>query len=70
MRIEAKRRQREGRRLNIVWRKNKSFPPQFGCEEDTPGAETTLEFWRMINNKEASEEWRDDESIQEVLQGV
>ena len=58
LRIEAKRRQREDRRMNVFWRKNKSFPPQFGCEEDTPDAETTLEFWRRINNKEVSEGWK------------
>ena len=63
-----KKRQREDRRMNVFWRKNKSFPPQFGCEEGTPDAETTLEFWRRINNKEVGEGWRDDESIQEVLQ--
>ena len=66
----VKKRQREDRMMNLFWRKNKSFPPQFGGEEDTPEAETMLEFWRMINNKEVSERWRDDESIQEILHGV
>ena len=66
----VKKRQREDRRMNVFWRKNKSFPPQFGGEEDTPDAETTLEFWRRINNKEVSEGWKNDESIQEALQGV
>ena len=70
MRIEAKRRHREDRRLNIFWRKNKSFPAKFRGEEGTPDAETTLEFRRSINNKEVSEGRRDDESIQEILQGV
>ena len=69
MRIEAKRRQREDRRLNL-WRKNKSVPQQFGGDEETPEAETTLEFWRRINNKEVSGGWRDDESIIEILQEV
>ena len=36
MRLESKRRQREDRRLNVFWRKNKSFPTQFGGEEETP----------------------------------
>ena len=70
MRQEAKRRHRQDRRLNIFWRKNKSFPVQFGREEETPVAEDTLTFWRSINNKEVSEEWREDKSIQEVLREV
>ena len=55
MRQEAKRKQREDRRLNLFWRKNKSFPTQFGRDEETPEVEETLEFWRRINNKEVSE---------------
>ena len=55
MRSESEKRQREDMRMNLLWRKNKSFPPQFGGEEDTPDAETTLEFWRRINSKEVSE---------------
>ena len=54
MRKEAKK-QREDRRLNLFWRKNKSFPTQFGRDEETPEVEETLEFWRRINNKEVSE---------------
>ena len=30
MRREDKRKQREDRRLNVFWRKNKCFPTQFG----------------------------------------
>ena len=67
MRREAKRRQREDRRLNIFWRKNKCFPKQFGGDEQTPDAEETLMFWRSINNKDVSEGWLSDEPIQEVL---
>ena len=67
MRMEYKRKQREDRRLNIFWRKNTSFPAQFGREEETPDVEDTLDFWRKINNKEASEGWKEDRSIQEVL---
>ena len=70
MRQEAKRRQREDRRLNIFWRKNKAFPTQFGGEDVFPDAEETLTFWRTINNKEVSEAWREDESLQEVLREV
>ena len=55
MRKEARRRQREDRRLNIFWRRNKTFPTQFGGDEETPGVEETLEFWRRINNKEVPE---------------
>ena len=55
MRQEAKRRQLEDRRLNIFWRRNKTFPAQYGGDEDTPGAEETLLFWRSIHNKEACE---------------
>ena len=69
-RQERKRKQREDKRLNVFWRKNKCFPAQFGGEEETPGLEETLMFWRNINNKETSEAWRDDESIQEVLREV
>ena len=50
MRHDA-RRQREDRRLNVFWRKNKNFPTQFGGDEETPDAEETLAFWRSINNK-------------------
>lgn len=67
MRLEAKRRRREYRRLNVIWRKNKCFPAQYDGNEETPGVEETLEFWRNINNKEASEGWCEDESIQEAL---
>ena len=67
MRREAKNRQREDRRLNVFWRKNKCFPAQYGGTEDTPDAEETLMFWRSINNKDISEGWFEDESIQEVL---
>ena len=54
MRREAKRRQREDRRLNIFWRKNKCFPKQFGGDDETPDAQETLMFWRSIN-KDVSE---------------
>ena len=70
MRQDAKRRQRADRRLNLFWRKNKSFPKQFEGEDDTPDAEETLAFWRTINNKEASEGWKEDRSIREVLYRV
>ena len=70
MRQEAKRRQREDRRLNLFRRKNKTFPVQFGSDEETPEAEETLEFWRNINNKEVSEGWKEDWSIQEVIHEV
>ena len=67
MRREKKRRQREDGRLKIFWRKNKTFPKQFGGEEETPGAEETLEFWRSINNKEVTAGWMEDRSFREVL---
>ena len=70
MRQEAKRRQREDRRLNIFWRRNKTLSMQFGGEEETPDAEETLAFWRAINNKEASDTWLEDESLQEVLGAI
>ena len=68
MRKEAKRKQREDRRLNLFWRRNKTFPKQFGGDEETPNAKETLAFWRSINNKEVSDGWKYDESIQVVLQ--
>ena len=67
MRIEARRKRREDRRLNVFWRRNKTFPKQYGGEDETPDAEDTLMFWRNINNKDASDGWRVDESIWEVL---
>ena len=39
MRREEKRRQRDDRRLNLFWRRNKSFPKSFGGEDETPDAE-------------------------------
>ena len=36
MRQEAKKRQREDRRLNLFWRRNKAFPKIFGGEEESP----------------------------------
>ena len=56
MRRDAKMRQREDRRLNIFWRRNKCFPAQYGGEDETPDPEETLTFWRSINNKEVSED--------------
>ena len=70
MRQDAKRRQREDRRLNVFWRRNKSFPKQFGGEEETPDAKETLTFWRAINNKEATEGWKEDRSIRESFAEV
>ena len=67
MRKEAKKRQREDRRLDLFWRRNKSFPLQFGGDEEIPDAEETLAFWRSISNKETSEGWREDMYIREVL---
>ena len=56
----------EERRIN-VFRRNRSFPAQFGKDEETPEAQETLEFWQSINNKEVTKGWRDDEPIQEAL---
>ena len=70
MRQDAKRRQREDRRLNLFWRRNKTFPAQFGGEEETPDPQETLDFWRSINNKEVSEGWRNDRSIREAFSQV
>ena len=55
MRREAKMRQREDRRLNIFWRRNKCFPAQYGGEDETPDPEETLTLWRSINNKDVNE---------------
>ena len=64
---ESKRRQRENRRLDIFWRKNKFFPVQFGGDDETPDPEETLMFWRSISNKETSEGWSEDMYIRSVL---
>ena len=66
MRKEFKK-QREDRRPNVFWRKNKTFSVQYERNEETPGADDTLEFWRNINNKDATNAWREDESIQAVI---
>ena len=70
MRKEARRRQREDRRLYLFWRRNKTFPTQFGGDEETPGVEETLEFWRRINNKEVPEGWKEDRDIRGALYEV
>ena len=67
MRREKKQLQRQDRRLNVFWRKNKTFPAQVCGEDETPGAEETLEFWKSVNNKEVSAGWKEDRSIREVL---
>ena len=66
MKQDAKRKQREDRRLNVVWRRNKTFPAKFGGEE-TPDPQETLDLWRSINNKEVSEGRRNDWSIREAF---
>ena len=63
MRQDAKRRQKDDRRLNLFGRKNKTFPAKFGIEDETPDPQETLDFWRSINNKEVNEGWREDRSI-------
>ena len=60
------KKQREDRILSIFWRRNRSFPAQFG-DDETPDAQETREFWQGINNKEVVDGWREDESIQAVL---
>ena len=67
MRQESKRRQREDRRLNLFSRKNKCFHAQFGRDDETPGIEETLSYWRGINNKETSEMWKEDGDIRGAL---
>ena len=70
MRQDAKRRRRADRRLNLFWRRNKTFPTQFGGEAETPEAGETLDFLRKINNEEVSEGWNEDMGIREVLSDV
>ena len=70
MRQEAKRRQREDGRLYLFWRRNKSFPKQFGGQEETPDANETLMFWRAINKKEVNEGRKEDRSIRESFTEV
>ena len=67
MRRETKRRLREDRTLNLFWRKNKTFPTQYGGDDETPDTDETLEFWRSVNNKEVSEGWKQDRDIRGVL---
>ena len=71
MRKETKRKQREDKRLNVFWRRNKTFPARYnGTEDDTPEVEETLAFWKNINNKSICEGWLTDEDIQEALKEV
>ena len=67
MRKEARRKQREDRRINLFWRRNKSFPAQFGGDVETHDAQETLEFLQVTNSKGVTEGWRDDDVIQEIL---
>ena len=60
MRRQVKKRQRDDRRLNVFWRKNKTFPMKFGGDDETPDAEETLAFWRSINNKEVTDGWKEE----------
>ena len=66
MRQES-RRKSDDRMINISWRRNKSFPAQFGSEDETPDAERTLEFRTCINTKEVCEGLREDKTIREIL---
>ena len=70
MRQDAKRRQRDDRRLNLFWRKNKCFPAKFGREDEFPDAEQTLAFWRSIKNKEVRKGWQEDRDIRGGIQEV
>ena len=51
MRVEVKKKQREEKRLNVFWWKNKCLPDQFGNDEETPEAQETLMFWRSIKKR-------------------
>ena len=45
MRGEAKKKRGEDGRLNVFWRKNKTFPVQYGEIEESPDEEDTLKIW-------------------------
>ena len=66
----SKKKAAGGPTVQHLLEENKSFPAQYGGEAETPGAEEMLVFWKGINNKQASEGWRDDEANQEVLRDV
>ena len=51
MRLEAKRKQRDDKRLNVFWRRNKCFPAQFGTDEETPDAQETLDLRRTSTTR-------------------
>ena len=70
MRRESKKGQLEDRRLNLFWRRNKTFPKQFGGDEETPDAEERLNLWRAINNQEVSDGWKEDRDIRGTLYRV
>ena len=67
---EARRRQREDRGLNLFWRRNKTFPMQFGGDDETLDDEETLEFSRSINNEEVGELRKEDRGIRGALYEV
>ena len=67
MRQEFKKRQREYRRLNLFWRKNKTFPKQLGDDDETLDVKETLAFLSLINNEDVSDWWRNNRSIRVAL---
>ena len=64
------KKQREDRRLNVFWRRNKCFPAQFGGYDETPNSRETLDFWRSVKNKAVSDGLKDYESIRGVFNEV
>lgn len=55
MRPDMKTKQREDGMINILLRRDKTFPTQFGGYEETPNVKETLRFWGSINIKEVAE---------------
>ena len=63
---EAKRKRREDRRLNHFWRRNETFQTKLGGDDETRDASEMLLFRREIN-KDVSDGWSLDRSIQDTL---
>ena len=62
MRREPKGRQREDRRLNLFWSKNKTFPTQFGGDEETLDAKKRSHFGGASTIKKSAKDRKKTET--------
>ena len=67
---DAKRRQREDRRINLNLEEEQVLPQAVRRRRGHAGRRRDVGILEDINNKEATEGWREDMSIREVLYRV